>query len=103
MPTLTRLIKKIYDENQLTDKVTDILVKSTSATLFSIVCTLDYDLAKEHEEIGTAIKNTITTNYLYKDPDQLIALADYYQANRDTYPDFESFLVNYLPQALKSL
>ena len=60
-------------------------------------------LAKEHEEIGTAIKNTITTNYLYKDPDQLIALTDYYQANRDTYPDFESFLVNYLPQALKSL
>ena len=100
---LTRLIKKIYDENQLTDKVTDILVKSSSATLFSIVCTLDYDLAKEHEEIGTAIKNTITTNYLYKDPDQLIALTDYYQANRDTYPDFESFLVNYLPQALKSL
>lgn len=100
---LTRIIKKIYDENQLTDKVTDILVKSTSATLLSIVCSLDYELAKEQEEIGTAIKNTITTNYLYKDPDQLIALTDYYQANRDTYPDFESFLVNYLPQTLKSL
>lgn len=100
---LTRIIKKIYDENQLTDKVTDLIVKSNSATLLSIVCTLDYDIAKDNEEIGTAIKNAIVTNYLYKEPEKLIALAEYYQSNRDTYPDFESFLVNYLPQALKEL
>ena len=71
--------------------------------MFAIVCSLDFDIAKDNEEIGTAIKNAIVTNYLFKAPDQLIALADYYKANRDTYPDFESFLVNYLPQALKEL
>lgn len=100
---LTRLTKKIYEENQLTEKVTDRIVKANNSTVFAIVCSLDFDLAKDNEEIGTAIKNAIVTNYLFKDPDQLIALADYYQTNRDTYPDFESFLVNYLPQALKEL
>lgn len=100
---LTRLTKKIYDENQITQKITDSVVKANNSTLFSIVCSLDFDIAKENEEIGTAIKNAISTSYLYKDPDKLIALTDYYQANRDIYPDFESFLVNYLPQALKSL
>ena len=100
---LTRFTKKIYEENQFTDKVTDTIVKANNSTVFAIVFSLDFDLAKDNEEIGTAIKNAIVTNYLYKEPEKLIALADYYQANRDTYPDFESFLVNYLPQALKSL
>ncbi len=100
---LTRLTKKIYEENQFTDKVTDTIVKANNSTVFAIVCSLDFDLAKDNEEIGTAIKNAIVTNYLYKEPEKLIALAEYYQSNRDTYPDFESFLVNYLPQALKEL
>ena len=100
---LTRFTKKIYEENQFTDKVTDTIVKANNSTVFAIVFSLDFDLAKDNEEIGTAIKNAIVTNYLYKEPEKLIALADYYQANRNTYPDFESFLVNYLPQALKSL
>ena len=100
---LTRLTKKIYEENQFTDKVTDTIVKANNSTVFAIVCSLDFDIAKDNEEIGTAIKNAIVTNYLFKAPDQLIALADYYKANRDSYPDFESFLVNYLPQALKEL
>ena len=100
---LTRLTKKIYEENQFTDKVTDTIVKANNSTVLAIVCSLDFDIAKDNEEIGTAIKNAIVTNYLYKEPEKLIALAEYYQANRDKYPDFESFLVNYLPQALKSL
>lgn len=100
---LTRLTKKIYEENQFTDKVTDTIVKANNSTVFAIVCSLDFDIAKDNEEIGTAIKNAIVTNYLFKEPEKLIALADYYKANRDTYPDFESFLVNYLPQALKEL
>ncbi len=100
---LTRLTKKIYEENQFTDKVTDTIVKANNSTVFAIVCSLDFDIAKDNEEIGTAIKNAIVTNYLYKEPEKLIALAEYYQSNRDKYPDFESFLVNYLPQALKEL
>lgn len=100
---LTRLTKKIYEENQFTDKVTDTIVKANNSTVFAIVCSLDFDIAKDNEEIGTAIKNAIVTNYLYKEPEKLIALAEYYQSNRDKYPDFESFIVNYLPQALKEL
>ena len=100
---LTRLTKQIYDENQFTDKVTDTIAMQNCSTLFAIVCYLDSDFANENEEIEIAIKNAITSNYLYKDPDQLIALTEVYTSNRDTYPDFESFLVNYLPQALKAL
>lgn len=100
---LIRIIKKIYDENQLTEKVTDYVALTNSSYLFPIVCSLDSDFAKENEDIATALKNVITSNYLFKDSDKLIALADYYQTNRDTYPDFESFLVNYLPQAIKDL
>ena len=100
---IIRITKKIYDENQLTEKVTDYIALSTASYLLPIVCSLDSDLAKDNEEIRTGIKNAITSNYLFKDSDKLINLADYYQANRETYPDFESFLVNYLPQALKEL
>ncbi|MCR5766243.1 MAG: DUF4932 domain-containing protein [Treponema sp.] len=100
---LTRLTKSIYEENQITYKVTDSIVKGTAATLVSLVCSLDFDIAKENEEIGTAFKNAITTNNFYKDPDKLIALIEVYTSNRNTYPDFESFLINYLPQALKEL
>lgn len=100
---IIRITKKIYDENQLTEKVTDYIALSTASYLLPIVCSLDSDLAKDNEEIRTGIKNAITSNYLFKNSDKLIDLADYYQANRDTYPDFESFLVNYLPQALKEL
>ena len=100
---LTRLTKQIYDENQFTDKVTDTIAMQNCSTLFAIVCSLDSDFATENEEIGTAIKNAITSNYLYKNPDQLIALTEVYTSNRVTYPDFENFLVNYLPQALKEL
>ena len=100
---IIRITKKIYDENQLTEKVTDYIALSTASYLLPIVCSLDSNLAKDNEEIRTGIKNAITSNYLFKDSDKLINLADYYQANRETYPDFESFLVNYLPQALKEL
>ena len=100
---IIRITKKIYDENQLTEKVTDYIALSTASYLLPIVCSLDSDLAKDNEEIRTGIKNAITSNYLFKDSDKLINLADYYQANRETYPDFESFIVNYLPQALKEL
>ena len=100
---IIRITKKIYDENQLTEKVTDYIALSTASYLLPIVCSLDSDLAKDNEEIRTGIKNAITSNYLFKDSDKLIDLADYYQANRETYPDFESFIVNYLPQALKEL
>ena len=100
---IIRITKKIYDENQLTEKVTDYIALSTASYLLPIVCSLDSDLAKDNEEIRTGIKNAITSNYLFKNSDKLIDLADYYQANRKTYPDFESFIVNYLPQALKEL
>ena len=100
---IIRITKKIYDENQLTEKVTDYIALSTASYLLPIVCSLDSDLAKDNEEIRTGIKNAITSNYLFKNSDKLIDLADYYQANRETYPDFESFIVNYLPQALKEL
>lgn len=100
---IIRITKKIRDENQLTEKVTDYIALSTASYLLPIVCSLDSDLAKDNEEIRTGIKNAITSNYLFKNSDKLIDLADYYQANRETYPDFESFIVNYLPQALKEL
>lgn len=100
---IIRITKKIYDENQLTEKVTDYIALSTASYLLPIVCSLDSDLAKDNEEIRTGITNAITSNYLFKNSDKLIDLADYYQANRETYPDFESFIVNYLPQALKEL
>lgn len=100
---IIRITKKIRDENQLTEKVTDYIALSTASYLLPIVCSLDSDLAKDNEEIRTGIKNAITSNYLFKNSDKLIDLADYYQANRDAYPDFESFIVNYLPQALKEL
>ena len=100
---IIRITKKIYDENQLTEKVTDYIALSTASYLLPIVCSLDSDLAKDNEEIRTGIKNAITSNYLFKNSDKLIDLADYYQANRETYPDFENFIVNYLPQALKEL
>ena len=100
---IIRITKKIYDENQLTEKVTDYIALSTASYLLPIVCSLDSDLAKDNEEIRTGIKNAITSNYLFKNSDKLIDLADYYQANRETYPDFEIFIVNYLPQALKEL
>ena len=100
---IIRITKKIYDENQLTEKVTDYIALSTASYLLPIVCSLDSDLAKDNEEIRTGIKNAITSNYLFNNSDKLIDLADYYQANRETYPDFESFIVNYLPQALKEL
>ena len=100
---IIRITKKIREENQLTEKVTDYIALSTASYLLPIVCSLDSDLAKDNEEIRTGIKNAITSNYLFKNSDKLIDLADYYQANRETYPDFESFIVNYLPQALKEL
>lgn len=100
---LIRIIKKIYDENQLTEKVTDYVALTNSSYLFPIVCSLDSDFAKENEDIATALKNVITSNYLFKDSDKLISLTEVYTSNRDTYPDFESFLVNYLPQAIKDL
>ena len=98
---LIKLTKKIYDENQFTEKVTDNTAMGNNSTLFAVICSLDSDFAKENEEIGTAIKNAITSTYLYKEPDKLISLLEVYSSNRDTYPDFESFLVNYIPQALK--
>ncbi len=100
---IIRITKKIYAENQLTEKVTDYIALSTASYLLPIVCSLDSDLAKDNEEIRTGIKNAITSNYLFKNSDKLIDLANYYQANHETYPDFESFIVNYLPQALKEL
>ena len=100
---IIRITKKIREENQFTEKVTDYIALSTASYLLPIVCSLDSDLAKDNEEIRTGIKNAITSNYLFKNSDKLIDLADYYQANRETYPDFESFIVNYLPQALKEL
>ncbi len=100
---IIRISKNIRDENQLTEKVTDYIALSTASYLLPIVCSLDSDVAKDNEEIGTAIRNAITSNYLFKDSDKLIALTEVYTSNRDTYPDFESFLVNYLPQALKEL
>ena len=100
---LIRIIKKIYEENQLTEKVTDYVALTNSSYLLPIVCSLDSDFAKDKEEIATALKNAITSNYLMKNSDQLIALMEVYTSNRDTYPDFESFLVNYAPQALKEL
>ena len=46
---IIRITKKIYDENQLTEKVTDYIALSTASYLLPIVCSLDSDLAKDNE------------------------------------------------------
>lgn len=101
---INRITKKIYDENQITEKLTDFTALSTTVDLLAVIFSLDYDVAKKNdEEIGTAIKNAITTNFLFTDVDKLLSISETYKSNRDTYPDFETFVVEYLPGALKEL
>lgn len=100
---INRITKNLYEENQITEKITDFTALSTASSLFGIVFSLDYDIAKNNEEIGTSIKNAITSNFLFTDVDKLLSLSEVYSSNRDSYPDFETFVVEYLPDALKEL
>ncbi len=100
---INRITKKIYEENQITEKITDFTALSSVSSLFGIVFSLDYEIAKNNEEIGTSIRNAITTNFLFTDVDKLLSLSEVYSSNRDKYPDFETFVVEYLPGALKEL
>ncbi|BDC94608.1 DUF4932 domain-containing protein [Treponema bryantii] len=100
---IIRITKKIYEDNQITEKVTDYISLSTAVNLLAIVFSLDYDIAKNNEEISTAFRNGITTNFLFTDVDKLLSISEAYKSNRKAYPDFETFVVEYLPGALKEL
>ena len=97
----TRIIEDIYSKNQLTEKVTKDVVQSQLVTTIALACLFDFDKIKENEEFRTSLYNAITTQLLIQDPDKVIGLAEHYQNNRDQYPDFASFVTNYLPGALK--
>ena len=98
-----RIVETIYTQNQITDKITDQTIKSVVATCLSVACLFNYEDIQNDEEIRTSLYNSLTTSYLIPNPDKLLSIIDYYNDNRDTYPDFESFVVNYLPEAIKEL
>lgn len=97
----TRITEEIYSKNQLTEKITKEIAQSRLVTTIALACLFDFDKIKENEEFRTSLYNAITTQLLIQDPDKVIGLAEYYQNNRDQYPDFASFVKNYLPGALK--
>lgn len=98
---VNRIFKNIYDENQITEKITEFKAQALTLQLLSLTSIFDYELLRNNEEWSTAIYNAISQGFLIKDVDKYLSLAEHYQTNRDKYPDFESFVVNYLPEALK--
>ncbi len=98
---LTRIVTDIYTKNQLTEKVTEDVVQSNATVLITFACLFDYEFIKNDEDVYSGLYNQISTQYLIEDPDKIIAIGDYYKNNRDTYPTFESFVINYLPGVLK--
>ena len=96
-----RIVTSIYTQNQITEKITDLSVKTHIATCISLGCLFNFEDIQNDEEFKTALFNTLTTYYLIPNPEKLVSIIEHYYDNRDTYPDFESFVVNYLPEALK--
>ena len=97
----TRIVENIYTKNQIAEKVTKEITQTSMTTIISLICIFDFDNIKENEETRTSLYNSLTTQLLIQEPDKVIGLVDYYKNNRDLYPDFASFVTNYLPGALK--
>lgn len=97
-----RFAKSIYEENQSTEKITEYAVQSFTSQLLAFFCIFDFDLIRNDEEWYTAVYNAISQAFLIKNVDNFLSLTEEYQTNREKYPDFESFFVNYIPEAIKS-
>ena len=97
-----RFAKSIYEENQSTEKITEYVVQSFTSQLLAFFCIFDFDLIRNDEEWYTAVYNAISQAFLIKNVDNFLSLTEEYQSNREKYPDFESFFVNYIPEAIKS-
>ncbi len=98
-----RIVKQVYAENQITTKLKDYNIKSYITNILNLLCLLDYDYYKNNEDHRTELINTFSSNLLVKDVDKLISHIEKYTNNRNAYQDFESFVVNYLPDVLKEL
>ena len=96
-----RIIEKIYEQNQITEKVTDFLAQSELTSLLTLSCLFDFDNLKNDEDLRASLYNALTTQFLIEDPDKLLSVAEYYKNNRDQFPTFDLFVENYLPAALK--
>ena len=100
-PDAERIVKDIYTKNQITEKVDKDNVQFMIVSMLSLSCLFDFDSIKNDEEYNTSLYNAFTTQFLLSEPDKIINLASYYKDNRDQFPDFKTFVENYLPAALK--
>ena len=98
-----KLLDKIIEENHITYKYSDSEKRNFFANLMSDVCVLNYEVAKNDEEIATQFINQIVQYFYYKEPEKLISLVDVYINNRNQYSDFETFFKEFIPAALKDL
>ena len=98
-----RLLDKIIEENHITYKYSDDNKRNLFANLLADVSVLNYEVAKNDEEIATQFINQIVQYFYYKEPDKLISLLDVYINNRNQYPDFETFFKEFIPGTLKDL
>ena len=98
-----RINKAIVEENQITEKQTELNIRGAFVTAITYCCLFDYEYFKEDEDNYTALYNSLSTNFLLPDVDKYVSIAKYYEEHRDQFPNFEAFVENYLPQIVKEL